>query len=232
MFNVVKSIKAYFSTKTDSDSCEFKFEGSLGDVLDKRYDRQERAYDRLSERYKNLDELPEKEYSRLMHKEMEKIRQEDELKDIRKKSLLRIVKTLRSKEEIEDAVNSGHNVLKQKVKPSKAIRVTDIHIKDKETGKIDIKPYNYHALPRDYDRYEVVEKRTYYPYDFPSKVAAYVLPDDLEVGERVIIEDLIEDIVGASHAWGNYRLASAEAVWNGEKFVVDCDSYDLEITMG
>ncbi len=27
-----------------------------------------------------------------------------------------------------------------------------------------------------------------------------LLPDDLEVGERVILEDLIEDIVGASHA--------------------------------
>ena len=115
--------------------------------------------------------------------------------------------------------------------PSKEIRVTDLHIKDKQTGEIKTRPYSYHALPRD-DRYKVVKKVTYYPYDFPSKEAAYLLPDDLKIGGRVLLEDLIEDIVGASHAWGTYRLDSAEAIWNGEKFEVDCRSYDVEITMG
>ncbi len=59
-----------------------------------------------------------------------------------------------------------------------------------------------------------------------------LLPDDLEVGERVILEDLIEDIVGASHSEGTCRLDSTEAVWNGEKFEVDCRSYDMDITFG
>ncbi len=233
MFKLFETIKKrLFGDKTDNDSCEYDFEDSLGNVLNKTYDREGRAYDNLSKQYDNLDDLPEKEYNSLMYKETEKIRQEDELEDIRKKSLLRIVKTLRTKEEIKDAINSGQKVLKQKVKPSKEIRVTDIHIKDKKTGKITVQPYSFHALPTDYDRYEVVKKRTYYPYDFPSKDAAYVLPEDLSVGERVILEDLIEDIVGASHSWGTYRLDSAEAIWNGEEFVVDCESYDVDITFG
>ncbi len=233
MFKLFETIKKrLFGDKTDNDSCEYDFEDSLGNVLNKTYDREGRAYDNLSKKYDNFDDFPEKEYNSLMHKETEKIYQEDEAENVRKKGLLRTIKTLRTKEEIKDAINSGQKVLKQKVKPSKKIRVTDLHIKDKETGGTDIKPYNFHALPRDYDRYEVVEKRTYYPYNFSSKVAAYVLPDDLEVGERVILEDLIEDIVGASHAWGTYRLDSAEAVWNGEKFEVDCHSYNVEITMG
>ncbi len=231
MFNVIKYIKERFIKKTNNDSCEYDFDNSLKSVLDKRFDREGRAYDNLSKQYEDLDNLPQKEYNSLLHVEIEKIRQEDDLEDIREKSLLRTIKTLRTKEEIRDAVKRGHKILKLKVQPSKDIRVTDLHIKDKQTGKISIEPYTYHNLPRD-DRYKVVKKVTYYPYNFPSKVAAYLLPDDLEVGERVILEDLIEDIVGASHAWGTYRQDSAEAVWDGEKFKVDCRSYDMDITFG
>ncbi len=72
----------------------------------------------------------------------------------------------------------------------------------------------------------------YYPYQFPSPFAAYLIPSDLKVGERVILDDLIEDIVGASHSEGTYRIDSAEAIWNGEKFEVDCRSYDMDITFG
>jgi len=95
------------------------------------------------------------------------------------------------------------------------IRVTDLHIKDKQTGEVTIEPYSFHALPDDDSKYEIVKEATYYPYKFPP-TAAYLLPDDIEVGERVILEDLIEDIVGASHSCGTYRLDSAEAIWNGE----------------
>ncbi len=233
MFKILDFFKKKLpEEKADNDSCEFDYEKSLGSVLNKRYDREDRAYHKLKEQYDNFDELSKEERYSLRLEEADKIRLEDEAEDLRKKGLLRRIKTLRTEGEIKDAVNSGQKVLKEEVKPSKQIEVTDLHIKDKKTGEIIVKPYNYHAIPRDYDRYEIVEKRTYYPYTFPSKVAAYVLPDDLEVDERVILEDLIEDIVGASHAWGTYRLDSAEAIWNGEKFVVDCKSYDVHITMG
>ncbi len=233
MFKLVETIKRkLFKDTSDNDSCEYDFKDSLGSVLDKRYDREGRAYANLCKKYDNLDDLPKKEYHTLMHKETEKIRLEDEAEDIRKKSLLRTIKTLRTQEEIDNAVNDGDKILKQKVQASKDIKVTDLHIKDKETGKISVEPYSYHAIPKDFDRYEIIKEVTYYPYEFPLKVAAYLLPEDLKVGERVILEDLIEDVVGASHSWGTYRLDSSEAVWNGEKFVVDCESYDVDITFG
>jgi len=232
MFKIFAFIKnRLLKDKTKNDSCEYDFEDRLGSVLNKRYDREGRAYDNLSERYDNLDEFPQQEYNRLMHAETNRVSQENGAEDIRKKSLLRMIKTLRGKEEIEDAINSGQKVLKQKVEPLENIRVTDLHIKDKKTGEIIIEPYSFHALPDDDSKYKIVKEVTYYPYRFPP-TAAYLLPDDIEVGERVILEDLIEDIVGASHSCGTYRLDSVEAVWNGEKFEVDCDSYDVEITMG
>jgi len=96
--------------KSDNDSCEYDFEDSLGNVLNKRYDREERAYNNLSKKYDNLDDFPEKEYNSLMHKETEKIYQEDESEDARKKGLLRTIKTFRGKEEIKNAINSGQKV--------------------------------------------------------------------------------------------------------------------------
>jgi len=230
MFEWIKK-KFVKKIEEENEACEFDFGESLSATLNKRFEREDRAQEIIAEQY-DLDELSDKEYYQLWRKEFRKIMEEEEAGSLKEKALLRKIKTLRTKEEIEDAIESGYKVLKQEVKPSKDIRVTDLHIRDKQTGEIIVKPYNYHALPRDYDRYEIDEKRTYYPYEFPYKTAAYLLPYDLKVGERVLLEDLIEDIVGESHAWGNYRLKSTEAIWDGEKFEVDCKSYDVRITMG
>lgn len=233
MFNLIKYIKEYFTSRIKEDSCEFDFQDSPKNVSDKGYDIEVRAYNRLSKQYKDFYDLSQVERNSLLYDEIKKLRQEDGLEESKQKRLLRTIKTLRTKEEIEDAVKAGHKVLKQEVKPSEDIHVTDLHIKDKKTGEIEIKPYSYYAIPLDNDRYEVIKEVTYYPYNFPSKVAAYLLPDDLAIGERVILEDLIEDIVGTIHSLNTYRLNSTEAIWNGEKFVVDCcHSRDADIPFG
>ena len=230
MFRSIKE-KLLGKQTEERKKCEFDFSETIRHVTNKRFERNAKAQNSIAQKY-DLDTLSDEEYTKLWHEEADKILEEEKAEEIRKKSLLRKIKTLRTQEEIDAAIEIGQKVLKEKVIPSDAIRVTDLHIKDKQTGEIIVKPYSYHALPRDYDRYEVVEKRTYYPYTFPSKEAAYLLPEDIEVGERVILEDLIEDIIGESHAWGTYRLDSAEALWNGQKFEVDCKSYDVSITMG
>jgi len=48
-------------------------------------------------------------------------------------------------------------------------------------------------------------------------LAAYLIPKDIQIGERVFIEDLIEDYVGASWNQGDtFRLESCDAIWNGK----------------
>jgi len=59
----------------------------------------------------------------------------------------------------------------------------------------------------------------YYPHHFPSPFAAYLIPRDIQPGETVWIEDLIEDIVKSIWNQGDaFRLESCEAVWNGVDF--------------
>ncbi len=190
-------------------------------------DQEKRALERLSKRF-NLNELPKQVQHRLLTKEINKIRMEDKLKGI---EALRRIKTLRTEEEIADAVNAGYKILKEQVVASENIYAIELWFKNKKTGEIRKESYSYHAYMHDYEGHEV-KKVTYYPYTFPSKIAAYLLPDDLQVGERVILDDLIEDIVGVSHASGNYRLKSAEAIWNGERFVIDHDSYGVDVSIG
>ncbi len=60
------------------------------------------------------------------------------------------------------------------------------------------------------------------PHPPQHPVAAYLIPEELEQGERVVLEDLIEDIVAVYYAHrggrGTSRFASCEATWNGSEF--------------
>jgi hypothetical protein len=64
----------------------------------------------------------------------------------------------------------------------------------------------------------------YYPYHFPEPFAAYLLPSDLIEGERVWLEDIIEDIVAV---YGNQgwcpRLEACEAIWRMGELIIQFD---------
>ena len=227
MFDSVK--KKQSNDTSEREIGEHDFMDSLGNVIDKRKDREKRAFKEITEQYNDWESFSEIVLNRLIQKKAGKLYQDERIEDLKKKKALRTIQTLRTKKEIKDAIRSGKNVLKQKVKPSKKIRVTYALIFDRKRWRFETTPYTYDALETE-GRILTTFRR--YPYTFPSKVAAYLLPNDLEVGERVILEDLIEDIVGASHSEGTYRLDSTEAIWNGEKFEVDCRSYDVKITIG
>jgi len=222
--------KIWGITTKEAEQCKFDMLKSIGNTTEKRFEREAKANEIIAEKY-DLETLTKDQYHALKRQLTDMLYQKEQEDDLRKKTLLRRIKTLRTKKEIKKAIKAGHLVLQQKVIPSKEIYVKDYYMKDKKTGEVRIELSDRNIRKEDYDHYTIIE-RNYYPYTFPSKTAAYLLPDDLEIGERVILEDLIEDIVGESHAWGNYRLDSAEAVWNGKMFDVDCKSYDVQITFG
>lgn len=62
-----------------------------------------------------------------------------------------------------------------------------------------------------------------YAYNFESPYAVYMVPVDIQIGERVILDDLIEDYVGSYCNGIPYRLGRCEAVWDGEEFDIDYD---------
>ena len=153
---------------------------------------------------------------------------------------LRVIKTARDEFSINEAVKSGFKPLIKKVVPSDKICSKYAVIQNRKTGEVHVvsdyrsNRYSGQNIFGDYrsnrnsdhnsDFVTVIDWTFYYPYRFNSPFAAYLIPSDIIIGERVFIEDLIEDYIGASWGQGDtYRLDSCEAIWNGEELIVQYD---------
>lgn len=129
---------------------------------------------------------------------------------------LRVIKTARDKESINMAAKSGFKPLIKKVEPSEEICSKYSVAQNKKTGEIVTIGDFRDSIDSENDFEIVIDWTYYYPYSFKSPFAAYLIPEDIKIGERVFIEDLIEDYIGASWNQGNtYRLEGCEAIWNG-----------------
>jgi hypothetical protein len=136
---------------------------------------------------------------------------------------LRIIRTARSKDAINRAIRNGYTPIIKKVEPSPKINSKFSIIRNKETGEIDVISDFRLAGNQEYDI--VLDWTFYYPHHFKSPFAAYLIPNDLQIGERVYIKDLIEDIVGDSWNQGDtYRMTGSEAVWDGNELIIEFNS--------
>jgi hypothetical protein len=137
-----------------------------------------------------------------------------------KKSHLRVIKTARTERAINEAVNEGFYPLVKRLEPSAEIRSKFAVFQEKQTGKIkvvgDLRVDLEEFGDGDYER--VIGFHFYYPHHFESPFAAYLIPKDIRMGERVLLEDLIEDYVGGRWNQGDvFRLDKCEAIWNGKE---------------
>lgn len=139
-------------------------------------------------------------------------------------SNLRIIKTARDEESVNNAAKNGYRPLVKRVEQSDEIKSKYAVLQNRKTGEIEVLGDYRGGFGG--DAYEMVIDFTfYYPHNFPSPFAAYLVPGDIEVGERVFLEDLIQDYIGATWNQGDtYRLESCEAIWNGEDFDIQYDA--------
>jgi hypothetical protein len=139
---------------------------------------------------------------------------------------LHVIKTARDKESINQAAKNGYRPLIKKIEPSDKIRSKYSVIQNKQTGEIEIiGDYRMGVRMNKEIPFEtVIDWTYYYPHTFNSPFAAYLIPKDIKTGERVFIEDLIEDYIGAKWNQGDtYRLESCEAIWNGTDLEIQYD---------
>jgi hypothetical protein len=138
---------------------------------------------------------------------------------------LRVIKTARDKESINYAAKNGFKPLIKKVESSDQIRSKYAVYQNKKTGEIQIIGDFRESLYSENEEYiKVIDWTYYYPHTFNSPFAAYLIPKDIEIGEKVFLEDLIEDYIGASWNQGDtYRLGFCEAIWNGIEFEIQYD---------
>ena len=138
---------------------------------------------------------------------------------------LRVIKTARDKDRINEAAKNGFKPLIKKVEPSDKIRSKYSIVQNTKTGEIEfVGDYRWDSHPDNGEFETVIDWTFYYPHNFKSPFAAYLIPKDIKTGEIVFIEDLIEDFIGASWNQGDaYRLKSCEAIWNGTDLEIQYD---------
>jgi hypothetical protein len=150
-----------------------------------------------------------------------------------KKERLRVIKTARTEDAINKAAQAGFRPLLRPVKPSKKIHSKFCVWQHQITGEIevvgDFRGGHFNEAWK-----QVIDWTDYYPHSFPEPFAAYLIPPDIQPGERVLVKDLIEDFIGMSWGQGdNYRLDSCEAVWDGSDLKIDYKpSRDRRVAIG
>ncbi len=148
---------------------------------------------------------------------------------------LRIIKTARDIDSINKAVKDGFTPLFKKVEPSKEIQSKYAIFRDKKTGEFHVFE-DFRSIGRHREEYdEIIDWTYYYPHNFESPFAAYLIPNDISIGEHVMIGDLIEDYVNFTWNQGDvYRLEFCLAVWDGSNLDVqyDADRDQLRVIVG
>lgn len=139
--------------------------------------------------------------------------------------IMRIIKTARDQESINQAALQGLKPLVKPVIPSEKITSKYAVVQSIKTGEIEVIGDYRASAAYPSEEFETVIDWTFYnPYKFNSPFAAYLVPPDINLGERVLLEDLIEDFVGSQWNQGDtFRLESCEAVWNGTDFEIQYD---------
>jgi hypothetical protein len=145
------------------------------------------------------------------------------------KRILRVIKTARSKKSINEAAKNGFRLIIKKVEASSLIRSKYSVVQHKKTREIEVindfqDRLDFDANP---DYKTIIDWTFYYPYNFESPYAAYLIPPDVKKGQRVMVEDVIEDIVEYISAEGiGHRLQSCEAIWNGKDLILQLEKDD------
>jgi hypothetical protein len=147
----------------------------------------------------------------------------------------RHIATARSLKAMNRGVKQGFRPLIKKIEPNPDIQAKYQVLQHRETGEVrcdgDYRAAYFSGLS---DEWEVIIPWTFrYPYAWDLPFAAYLLPPDLEVGEEVILDDLIEDLPGTVWNQGDtYRRERCRARWTGADFEILHSEEDVHDIIG
>lgn len=148
----------------------------------------------------------------------------------------RTIYTARSIEDINKAVALGAQIVLKACDPSPPFERTVSVYRHKARGTycLDLDPRDAYRASESYHQWEQVLVQDYCPPQFENPFAAYVVPSDIAPGERVWLDDLIEDLLGhiSGQGLGRERLHQAYARWNGQDFDIEYSEDHVGLSIG
>ena len=136
---------------------------------------------------------------------------------------IRRIRTAWGEEAINAAATAGYWPLVKRVERAPKIRAR-LHVhQNRKTG--EVQTTGHRGWPSGPGWKQVLTPFDIYPHSAQHQIAAYLLPKDIKVEEKVFLLDLIEDLVGSYIAGPGptRRLEAAYAVWNGTDFEIQWD---------
>ena len=142
---------------------------------------------------------------------------------------LRIVETVDSEKDLNEAIENGHVTLFRKIERNSKLYSRCLLLRNYRSGLYEEVPsrsfYTRHAGKQEFPESEWECMHRYDHYHRERRAdkawAAYVLPQLPVVGERFYIEDIIEDIFVQGFWYDLIPADNAEAVWNGQDLEID-----------
>jgi hypothetical protein len=137
---------------------------------------------------------------------------------------LRKIKTLRGQKSIDKAIANGTKLMFRNVEPFSVVKGKYCMVKNNKSGK-EFKIRDFRDKRGYSDEFEIAKDWTYqyYHYKFPQE-AAYIIPNDIEEGEKVIVVDLIENFLSYYYnQGGGKRLKSCKAIWENNDLQIQYD---------
>lgn len=142
---------------------------------------------------------------------------------------LRIVETVDSEHDLNEAIENGHITLFRKIERSPKLYSRCLLLRNYRSGLYEEVPsrsfHTRHAGKQEFPESEWECMHRYDHYHRERRAdkawAAYVLPQLPVVGERFYIEDIIEDIFVQGFWYDLIPADNAEAVWNGQGLEID-----------
>ena len=156
-------------------------------------------------------------------------------KSLGNRKQLRVVETIYDVDGLNAATQKGLRSLILTVSKNPDLRLRSLLIQNKATG--ELKNVSSRHIDRQYDlppliysekEWELLLEINDYARVRKSEQnwGAYILPEKIQIDERVYIADLIEDVV-ATAFWGSvYYAVDGIAVWNGTDLILDHDEYN------
>lgn len=143
----------------------------------------------------------------------------------------RVIHTARSIVAMKNGIALGCSPYFVSNAPSGSVWQKRAVVFDKEHRKVFVAgdyrafiPFNQEELDKEFGKGKGIALRMDF-HKNTSPFAAYLIPDDIQVGESVFVEDVIEDYVASSWSQGDTgRLTSCLATWDGEKLVLEVPS--------
>lgn len=151
------------------------------------------------------------------------------------------VLTCYSSYELSKFVGEGHKVVVLPISENPVFRTNNLLLRHRETSVFLAVPSRqisrqYDLEVREYseDEWELIYEGTKYwrPRKPNDGWGAYVLPKEIQDGQRVYVADVLEDIVATYFHQAALPAEDGEGIWDGSKITIDMKPYDKIIMIG